>query len=96
MCSLLENYRGKHADVQVVALNQNGSEDTKEKTEIGIDQIKDMLRSASLPPFEGKYRVYIIDEAGQSLDGSGQPPVKDPGRAGRQSTFYLINRQCPI
>jgi len=56
---------GKHADVQIVALNQNTeAEDTKERTEIGIDQIKDVLHSASLPPFEGKYRVYIIDEAG--------------------------------
>jgi DNA polymerase III subunit delta' len=54
---------GKHADVQILALNQNGSEDVKEKTEIGIDLVKDMLHSASLPPFEGNYRVYIIDEA---------------------------------
>jgi DNA polymerase-3 subunit delta' len=54
---------GKHSDVQILALNQNGSEDAKEKTEIGIDLIKDMLHSASLPPFEGDYRVYIIDEA---------------------------------
>ncbi len=54
---------GKHSDVQILALNQNGPEDAKEKTEIGIDLIKDMLHSASLPPFEGDYRVYIIDEA---------------------------------
>jgi DNA polymerase III subunit delta' len=54
---------GKHSDVQILALNQNGSDDVKEKTEIGIDLIKDMLHSASLPPFEGFYRVYIIDEA---------------------------------
>jgi DNA polymerase-3 subunit delta' len=54
---------GRHADVQILALNQNGSDDSKEKTEIGIDLIKEMLHSASLPPFEGNYRVYIIDEA---------------------------------
>ncbi len=54
---------GKHCDVQILALNQNGSDDLKEKTEIGIDLIKDMLHSASLPPFEGDCRVYIIDEA---------------------------------
>ncbi len=54
---------GRHSDVQVLSLNQNGSDDSKEKTEIGIDLIKDMLHSASLPPFEGYYRVYIIDEA---------------------------------
>jgi DNA polymerase III subunit delta' len=62
--SCLKIAAGKHADVQVVSLNQNTDEEVKERKEIGIDQIKDMLRSASLPPFEGKYRVYIIDEAG--------------------------------
>jgi DNA polymerase III subunit delta' len=57
---------GKHSDVQVVGLNLNRGpdEEKKELTEIGIEQIKDMLHSASLPPFEGIFRVYIIDEAG--------------------------------
>jgi DNA polymerase III subunit delta' len=56
---------GKHSDVQVIGLNSNMiSEDAKERTEIGIEQVKEMLHSASLPPFEGEYRVYIIDEAG--------------------------------
>lgn len=55
---------GKHADVQVVALNSNlNPDEAKERTEIGVEQIKEMLHSASLPPFEGEYRVYIIDEA---------------------------------
>ena len=41
---------GKHADVQIVGLNMNQiSEDAKERTEIGIEQIKEMLHSASLP-----------------------------------------------
>jgi DNA polymerase III subunit delta' len=64
--SCLKILAGKHADVQVVGLNLNPGPDNekKERTEIGIDQIKDMLHSASLPPFEGIYRVYIIDEAG--------------------------------
>jgi DNA polymerase III subunit delta' len=57
--------QGKHADVQVTGLNLNpDADEVKERTEIGIDQIKDMLHSASLPPFEGQYRVYIIAEAG--------------------------------
>jgi DNA polymerase-3 subunit delta' len=65
---------GKHADVQVVGLNLNATaEDAKERTEIGIEQIKEMLHSASLPPFEGEYRVYIIDEAGHlSMDAANR------------------------
>jgi DNA polymerase-3 subunit delta' len=54
---------GKHSDVQVLALNKNATDDVKEKTEIGIELINDMLHSVSLPPFEGDFRVYIIDEA---------------------------------
>jgi DNA polymerase-3 subunit delta' len=56
---------GKHADVQIIGLNRNsGTDEIKERTEIGIEQIKDMLYSVSLPPFEGKSRIFIIDEAG--------------------------------
>jgi DNA polymerase III subunit delta' len=65
---------GKHSDISVTSLisNQSG-EDIKEKTEIGIEQIKDMLHSASLPPFEGRQRVYIIEEAGLlSMDAANR------------------------
>jgi DNA polymerase-3 subunit delta' len=50
-----------HADVQVIGLTQN--EDAAEAKLIGIDQIKQMQHSASLPPFEGNYKVFIIDGA---------------------------------
>jgi DNA polymerase-3 subunit delta' len=55
---------GKHADVQVIDLvgGRNLSE-AKLQTEIGIDQIRDMQHSASLSPFEGRFRVFIIDGA---------------------------------
>jgi DNA polymerase III subunit delta' len=63
--SCLKIAAGKHSDVQVLGLGQNPDpEDSRERTEIGIEQIKNMLHSASLPPFEGLCRVYIIDEAG--------------------------------
>jgi DNA polymerase-3 subunit delta' len=50
-----------HADVQVIGLLQNG--DDVEAKLISIDQIKDMQHTASLPPFEGKEKVFIIDGA---------------------------------
>jgi DNA polymerase-3 subunit delta' len=54
----------KHADVQVIGLNSNlDPDEAKERTEIGIEQIKQILHSTNLPPFEGECRVYIIDEA---------------------------------
>jgi DNA polymerase-3 subunit delta' len=52
---------GSHADVQVIGLNR--SEEATEAKLISIEQIKDMQHSASLPPFEGKHKVFIIDNA---------------------------------
>jgi DNA polymerase-3 subunit delta' len=51
----------RHADVQIIGLAQ--SEDAAEAKLIGIDQIKQVQHSASLPPFEGKHKVFIIDGA---------------------------------
>jgi DNA polymerase-3 subunit delta' len=54
---------GNHADVQVVGLNSAGNSNDKPRTEIGVEQIKEIQHSSSLPPFEGKYKVFIVDGA---------------------------------
>lgn len=55
---------GKHADVQVIGLGSNGdSAEGKSKAEISIERIRQLQHSVSLPPFEGKYKVFIIDGA---------------------------------
>jgi len=55
---------GKHADVQVIGLpGDKNSAEAKSRAEISIDQIRQMQHSASLPPFEGRYKVFIIDGA---------------------------------
>ncbi len=46
---------GKHADVQVLGLDG--------RAEIGIDHIRELQHAASLRPFEGRHRVFIIDGA---------------------------------
>ena len=54
----------KHADVRVITLTSDAnSTDSKPRTEIGIDSIRDLQHTASLPPFEGKHKVFIIDDA---------------------------------
>lgn len=52
---------GNHADVQVIGLAQG--EDSGEAKLISTEQVKEMQHAASLPPFEGKYKVFIIDGA---------------------------------
>jgi len=55
---------GKHADVQIIGVTQDvNSAEARPRVEIGIDQIREMQHSASLPPFEGRYKVFIIDRA---------------------------------
>jgi DNA polymerase-3 subunit delta' len=46
---------GKHADVTSLSLDS--------QVEIGIDDIRGLQRLANLPPYEGKCKVFIIDEA---------------------------------
>jgi DNA polymerase-3 subunit delta' len=55
-CASCQRITGlKHADVQVIGLDG--------RSEIGIDHIREMERSANLKPFEGRNRVFIIDGA---------------------------------
>jgi len=55
---------GKHADVRTISLNSNrDAGDMKARAEISIDDIRELQHDASLPPFEGKYKVFIIDGA---------------------------------
>ncbi len=54
----------KRADVQIIGLNHDAnSAETKPRVEISIDQIRQLQHTASLPPFEGRYKVFIIDGA---------------------------------
>ena len=54
----------KHADVQIIDLSQNKDlTEAENRAKISVDQIEQLQHSASLPPFEGRYRVYIIDGA---------------------------------
>jgi DNA polymerase-3 subunit delta' len=46
---------GKHADVTSIGLDS--------RTEIGIDDIRGLQHLANLPPYEGKCKVFIVDDA---------------------------------
>jgi DNA polymerase-3 subunit delta' len=53
----------KHADVQIIDLSHSSDlNESRPRAEISIDQIRQIQHSASLPPFEGKYKVFIINE----------------------------------
>jgi len=53
-----------HPDVQVIGLiPDEASAEAREAKLISTEQIEQMQHSASLPPFEGEYKVFIIDGA---------------------------------
>ena len=57
---------GKHADIMVISLAGNGDEAAPEaegRARIGVGQIDQILHSVSLPPFEGRCKVFILDGA---------------------------------
>ncbi len=55
--------RGLHADVRVVGIDGGGKENGRSRVLIGIDQVRQIQREASLTPFEGSHRVIIFDGA---------------------------------
>jgi DNA polymerase-3 subunit delta' len=59
---------GKHADVISISLESKiesavTSNSLEHKTEIGIKDMLELQRMANLPPYEGKFKVFIIDDA---------------------------------
>lgn len=55
---------GNHADVQIIGISKEEKpSDGKLRTEISIEQIKEMQHAASLPPFEGNYKILIVEGA---------------------------------
>ncbi len=79
---------GTHADVQVIGLIQN--EEDPEAKLIHTEQIKDILHSASLPPFEGKHKVFIIDGAELLSSEAANRLLKTLEEPEAKVTFILL------
>ena len=55
---------GKHTDISIISLDSaRDTGEAKSRVEISIDDIRGLQHNASLPPFEGKCKVFIIDGA---------------------------------
>ncbi len=52
---------GTHPDFRVLAPGR--SETGAERRAVGIDQIRDLKRDASYPPYEGRWKIFIVEEA---------------------------------
>jgi len=81
---------GGHADVQIIGLSGGDSEESKQRVEISIDQIRDIQHSASMPPFEGEYRVYIIEGAENLSLEAANSLLKTLEEPGARVVFILL------
>ncbi len=81
---------GNHADVQVIGLNSNGNSNDKPQTEISIAQVRDMQHDASLPPFEGSYKVFIIDGAEMMSNEAANCLLKTLEEPSAEVVFILL------
>jgi DNA polymerase III subunit delta' len=79
---------GNHADVQVIRLLQ--CDDETEKKSILVQQIEDMQHQASLPPFEGRHKVFIIDGAERLSTGAANRLLKTLEEPVAGVTFILL------
>ena len=79
--------RGLHADVQVLAPN---AEQRSNRFSIGIDAIREMQREASLRPFEGRSRVFIIDGAELLTDEAANSMLKTLEEPPSQVVLVLL------
>ncbi|MDD5081898.1 MAG: AAA family ATPase, partial [Dehalococcoidales bacterium] len=81
----------KHADVQVINLISSLEPgETKPQAEISIDQIRQMQHSASLPPFEGRCKVFIIEGAEHLSDEAANCLLKTLEEPVGRVVFILL------
>ncbi len=79
---------GNHADIQVIRLLQ--TEEDTEKKSIVVQQIEDLQRQASLPPFEGRRKVFIINGAERLSIGAANRLLKTLEEPVADETFVLL------
>ena len=65
---------GKHADVRVLSLESRP--EGASRTEIGIDEVRELQHQASLKPYEGSHRVFIVDGAEQMSEEAANALLK--------------------
>ena len=67
---------GLHADVHVLGIDGETTVGGRSRVAIGIDQVRAMQHEASLKPYEGRYRVFIVDGAERLSDEAANSLLK--------------------
>lgn len=81
----------RYSDVQVIDLKDRTAKDGKPRKEISIDDVRALQRSAALPPFEGKWKVFIIDGAEYFSQEAANCLLKVLEEPPPQVVFFLLS-----
>ena len=82
--------RGVHADVKVVERGAGGESNGQVRVSIGIDQVREAIKEASLKPFEGSFRVFVFDGAEHLTDEGSNSLLKTLEEPPSQVVFVLL------
>jgi DNA polymerase III delta' subunit len=83
--------KGNHPDVQTVTLELD--EKRRQKTEIAIDQVRELIHDAHLKRVLGRYKVYIIDPADRMNQYSANALLKVVEEPPREVVLILVASQ---
>jgi len=84
---------GKHSDAVVTSLAANGNDedtDRESRVKIGVGQIDMILHSVSLPPFEGRCKVFVLDGAEFLSTGAANRLLKTLEEPVSEVVFVLL------
>ncbi|HKO00583.1 MAG TPA: hypothetical protein VJ032_02750, partial [Thermoanaerobaculia bacterium] len=77
--------RNIHPDVHVIEVGS-------ERKLISVEQIRDLVSSAVLRPYEGRNKVFIVDPADAVSPGGSNSLLKTLEEPTRDTTFILLTR----
>ena len=88
--------QGLHTDVRIVGPGYGLDETAQSKLSVGIDEVRAVEKEASLKPFEGRSRVFIIEEAERLTDEAANALLKTLEEPPDQVLLVLLASQPSV
>lgn len=77
--------RGTHPDVRVISVESD-------RKLISVDQIRKLIEAAMLRPYEGRCKVFILEQADAMSPGGANALLKTLEEPGSDTNFLLLTR----